>query len=103
MNRNEIEEKEPSDIGILWKQALDKYYSDTKDVLKDFYGKNGKVLPEMDWDTDTLFKLQEQEAEKFSKFRHKGDTLDKIRSAIGKNSEIIQAVAQNVTDAASAV
>lgn len=57
MNRYEVDEQDSSDIGALWKQALDKYYSDTKDALKDFYGKNRTALLEMDWDYTTLRKL----------------------------------------------
>lgn len=88
-------EMEPSDIGDVWEQALDKYYRDT--------GINVKSLPQTTWNISTMKNDQERQVTEFSKWRHNKGVVDKFRSAISRNSDIIQAVAKNVANAASTV
>lgn len=90
-----MEDRESSDIGAVWGEALDKYYASTKTNLK--------MMPQKSWTIKALKEEQEKEIQQFTRFRHDGKSVDKLRSTISKNSAIIQGVAQNIANAASAV
>jgi hypothetical protein len=99
-------DEEASDIGALWEQALNQYFLDTKDVLEDYYvdtGKNTKSLPQRTWKVSSIINDQEQQLEDFRTYRHNQGVVDKLRSVVRRNSDIIQSVAQLVSEAASAV
>jgi hypothetical protein len=90
-----MEENEPSDIGTLWEEALDKYYASTKTNLK--------RVSQQCWTITALKEEQEREMQRFTHFLHDGKSVDKLRSMFIKYSDIILGVAQNVANAASAV
>ena len=90
-----MEGNEPSDVGALWEEALDKYYASTKINLK--------RMSRQCWTIDALKEEQEREMQRFTHFLHDGKSVDKLRSMIIKYSDIILGVAQNVANAASAV
>jgi hypothetical protein len=101
-----IDDEEASDIGALWEQALNQYFLDTKDVLKDYYvdtGKNTKSLPQRTCKVSSIINDQEQQLKDFHTYRHNKGVVDKLRSLVRRNSDIIQNVAQLVSEAASSV
>jgi hypothetical protein len=89
------DDEESSDIGALWEQALNRYYADT--------GTDIKSLPQKTWSVAAIMNDQERQVKEFTDWRHNKGAVDKLRSAISRNSDIIQSVAQHLTDAASAV
>lgn len=88
-------DQDASDIGRAWEDALDKYCKDT--------GTNIKYLPQMKWNVDAIMGEQQRQVETFNKYRHNKGMTDKFRTLISKNSNVIQAVANNVANSASAV
>jgi hypothetical protein len=93
------EEDESSDIGALWKEALEKHKKESKikpDVER-------KMMQQMSWDVSSILQEQNRQLEVFSKARHSGTMFDKLRSAVGRNSEIIVGVATQVGNAGSSV
>ena len=101
-----IDDNKTSDIGALWEQALNQYFLDTKDVFKDYYvdtGKNTKSLLQRTWKVSSIINDQEQQLEDFCIYRHNKGFVDKVRSLVRRNSDIIQSVAQLVSEAASSV
>jgi hypothetical protein len=88
-------DQDESDIGRVWEDALDKYCKDT--------GTNIKHLPQMKWNVSAIIGEQERQVETFNKYRHNKGVVDKFRTAISRNSDVIQSVANNVANAASSV
>lgn len=88
-------DKEESDIGRVWEDALDKYYKDT--------GTNIKHLPQMQWNVSAIRDEQERQVEAFNRYRHNQGLVDKFRTAISRNSKVILSVTKLVTNAASSV
>ena len=88
-------DQEDSDIGAVWEEALDKYCKDT--------GTNIKYLPQMKWTIAAIKADQERQIDSFNKYRHNKGLTDKFRSAISRNSDVIQSVAENVANAAATV
>ncbi|PVH82345.1 hypothetical protein DL98DRAFT_570587 [Cadophora sp. DSE1049] len=86
-------DQEDSDIGAVWEEALDKYCKDT--------GTNIKYLPQMKWDIAAIKADQERQVDSFNKYRHNKGLTDKFRSAISRNSDVIQSIAENVANAAA--
>lgn len=93
------EEEESSDIGALWKDALEQHRKESK--LEPALER--EMMQQMSWDVTRIMQEQNQQLEVFSKARHSGTMLDKLRSAVGRNSEIIVGVATQVGAAASVV
>jgi hypothetical protein len=93
------DEEESSDIGALWKEALEQHRKESKlkpDVER-------QMMQQMSWDVSSIIQEQNRQLELFSKARHPGTMLDKLRSAVGRNSAIIVGVANQVGNAASSV
>jgi hypothetical protein len=57
----------------------------------------------MKWNVTAIMGEQQRQVELFNKYRHNKGMTDKLRSVISKNSNVIQAVANNVANAASSV
>ncbi|PGH06161.1 hypothetical protein GX51_02549 [Blastomyces parvus] len=66
----------PSDVSLLWKQALDKYREST--------GKDLQKVPRFTAVEDIL-KDAELQQTTFNKFRHDGELIDRLRSSIARN------------------
>ncbi|KAH7417705.1 hypothetical protein BKA64DRAFT_769875 [Cadophora sp. MPI-SDFR-AT-0126] len=86
-------DQDDSDIGAVWEEALDKYCKDT--------GTNIKYLPQMKWDIAAIKADQERQVDSFNKYRHNKGLTDRFRSAISRNSDVIQSIAENVANAAA--
>lgn len=71
-----------SDLGTLWRNAVEDYCKQTgrKDLLRDMPARNMKEV----------MSATEESMQTFQGFRHKGDKVDKVRSAFGRNLEGIQ-------------
>jgi hypothetical protein len=93
------EEEESSDIGALWKEALEQHRKESK--LEPALER--EMMQQMSWDVTSIIQEQNRQLEVFSKARHSGTMLDKLRSVIGRNSAIIVGVATQVRNAASSV
>ncbi|GME59925.1 glyoxalase bleomycin resistance protein dioxygenase protein [Neofusicoccum parvum] len=65
-----------SDIGDLWTKAIEDYCRTTERDIKQFRHLNN---------TDALLREQEEELSRFSKFRHNGQTTDKLRHLASKD------------------
>ncbi|GME44923.1 glyoxalase bleomycin resistance protein dioxygenase protein [Neofusicoccum parvum] len=65
-----------SDIGNLWTKAIEDYCRTTERDIKQFRHLNN---------TDALLREQEEELSRFSKFRHNGQTTDKLRHLASKD------------------
>ena len=89
------DDEESSNIWALCEQALNSYYVDT--------GTDIKGLPQKTWSVAVMMDDQERQMKEFTACRHNKGVVDKLRSAIGRNSDIIQSVAQILASAASAV
>jgi hypothetical protein len=85
---------ESSDIGRLWDEALASYEKTTENDLRAHMGKQITVTQ--------LVMQQEQELAAFTSFRHNKGKVDKIRSVIARNADIINNFADLVGDLASA-
>ncbi|KAL1634037.1 hypothetical protein SLS56_002629 [Neofusicoccum ribis] len=83
-----------SDIGDLWTKAIEDYCRTTERDIKQFRHLSN---------TDALLREQEEELSRFSKFRHNGQTTDKLRHLVSKNSDLIMSAAKQISAAASAV
>lgn len=83
-----------SDIGDLWTQAIDDYCKTT--------GRNIKQVRHTK-NTDDLIKEQENELDRFNKFRHNGRTTDRLRDLVSENSDLILSTAQQIGTAATPV
>ena len=88
-------DQEDSDIGAVWEEALDKNCKDTET--------NIKYLPQMKWDIAAIKADQERQVDSFNKYRHNKGLTDKFWSAISRNSDVIQWIAENVANAAATV
>jgi hypothetical protein len=93
------EKEDTSDIGALWKEALAKHIkeADLDPALE------RQMKQQMSWDISSILQEQNRQLDIFSKARHSGTALDKLRSAIGRNSTIIVGVTTQVGNAASSV
>ncbi|KAI1856640.1 uncharacterized protein JN550_013747, partial [Neoarthrinium moseri] len=83
-----------TDLGTMWEEALIKYNEECKINLRnlDFIRQNSM---------DNIMAEQERQLARFGEARHDGGKLDKFRSAISKNSQVIMSVAATVANAAS--
>lgn len=69
----DIGEDGASDIGTLWRQALDDYAKES--------GVDLRSADQIKWNITTITKDQDQEISAFSKFRHnKGKSMDPPRN-----------------------
>jgi len=93
------EEEELSDIGALWKDALEQHRKESK--LEPALER--EMVQQMSWNVASIIQEQNRQLDVFTKARHSGTMLDKLRSAVGRNSEIIVGVATQVGNAASSV
>jgi uncharacterized coiled-coil DUF342 family protein len=90
---------ESSDIGALWEEALEKHRKESKlnpNVERE-------MMQQMNWDVSSILQEQSRQLEVFSKARHSGTMLDKLRSAVSRNSKIIVGIATQVGNAAASV
>lgn len=78
----------------LWAKAIEDYVKNTGRDIKQVRNLNN---------TAAIIQEQEQELDKFKKFRHNGQTTDKLRHLVSKNSELILSAAKQISAAASAV
>ncbi|KAH3966001.1 hypothetical protein HBH52_200240 [Parastagonospora nodorum] len=83
-----------SDIAALWEEALNDYKRVTDIDMR------GRL--NMQRSVNTIMMDQQRQLENFAVFRHDKGKLDRFRTMISSNADIIQGVAQHVADAASA-
>lgn len=79
-NASSGSQKEDTDLGSLWKQAIDKYIKDTGHDLSRLKAQS----------ISDIKKAAESDAQSFEGFRHKGDKADKVRSAFGDHMDAMQ-------------
>ena len=80
-----------SDVGAIWEAAVRKYKEKTKTEL----------LISSTWSVSSIMKEQERQLQTFSQYRHDASKLDKLRSFLSRNCEIVQSLAEQVATAAS--
>jgi hypothetical protein len=85
---------EATDLGAMWQLALDEYANESG-------GKDLRGTDSSQWNMGRILGDQEEQLQLFSVFRHDKGRVDKLRSLVSKNSQIIQSVASNVANAAS--
>ena len=85
---------EATDLGVMWQQALDEYANESG-------GKDLRGTDSSQWNMGRILGDQEEQLQLFSVFRHDKGRVDKLRSLVSKNSQIIQSVASNIANAAS--
>ena len=85
---------EETDIGTLWQEALIRYYEEC--------GTDLRAVPPSRLNIDHIRAEQDHQLLLFGEYRHNKGKLDKLRSLISKNSEIVVGVATHIADAASA-
>lgn len=83
----------PSDVSLLWQRALDKYQEST--------GKDLEEVPRFTRVED-IFKDAELQQGTFNKFRHNGEMVDRLRSSVARNVNVLQSL-QFVVDGAALV
>jgi len=79
---------ELTDLANLWNGALQKYQEESE-----------TELPVMNM--SMILAEQDRQLLLFGQFRHNKGKLDKLRSVVSRNSELIQSLASNVANAAS--
>jgi hypothetical protein len=82
----------PTDISLLWQEALVKYQKQTGINL----GPSGKNV-----NVAMIIADQDAQLKTFNTFRHDGGKVDKLRSLASRNVDIIQGIAKHIGDAAS--
>jgi hypothetical protein len=87
-------DNEASDLGMMWQQALQEYANESG-------GKDLRSTDSSQWNIGRILGDQEEQLQLFSVFRHDKGRVDKLRSLVSKNSQIIQSVASNIANAAS--
>jgi len=83
-----------SDVGDIWKEAIDRWEKDTETKLED--------LKEASNTDDVLAILQERE-EKFKARRHNGSKTDKLRTLMSKALDPIDKIGNVVAGGAALV
>jgi hypothetical protein len=73
---------EASDLGEMWRQALDEYANESG-------GKDLQGTDSSQWNMGRILSEQEEQLQLFSVFRHDKGRVDKLRSLVSKNSQII--------------
>lgn len=84
---------EETDLGTLWQEALIKYYEESGTDLRN--------LPASRLNITHIKAEQEQQLRLFSDYRHDKGKVDKLRSLVAQNSDIIISVATHIATAAS--
>lgn len=74
--------EDASDLAELWQKALDDFQGSTKLDLKAMRFKS----------MEEAMESADQQAKKFNKFRHNDGKVDKVRSALGDNLELIEKI-----------
>ena len=85
---------EETDLGTLWEEALIKYYEEC--------GTDLRTLPASRLNITHIKAEQEHQLLLFSDYRHDKGKLDKLRSLVAQNSDIVIGVATHIANAASA-
>jgi hypothetical protein len=93
------EEDESTDIGALWNEALDQYRKETRHNRE----VADQVTRHMKMDVSLVLQEQNRQLERFIDWRHGGGFVDKLRSAVSKNSDIITSLATQLGNAAAGV
>lgn len=83
-----------TDLGTMWQEALIKYYEEC--------GTDLRTIHPSRFTATHILAEQDHQLLLFNQFRHDKGKLDKLRSLIASNSEIIQGVASHIAEAASA-
>ncbi|KAL1884038.1 hypothetical protein Daus18300_000147 [Diaporthe australafricana] len=83
-----------TDIALLWEEALDKYNGVAKVDIRALLANKKSV--------SSIVMEQQHQLESFGTYRHDRGKLDKLRSFISSNADIIQGAATQVASAASA-
>lgn len=84
-------EKDSTDIGELWSEALKSYYVTT--------GQDLRTLPRFTSVNDILNDAQLKN-DLFDNFRHDKGKVDKLRSAVTRNSDLVMKGAEYIAQAA---
>lgn len=85
---------EETDIGTLWQEALIRYYEEC--------GTDLRAVPPARLNIDHIKAEQDHQLLLFGEYRHNKGKVDKLRSLVSKNSEIVVGVATHIANAASA-
>jgi hypothetical protein len=85
---------EETDLGPLWEEALIKYYEEC--------GTDLRSLPASRLNAAHIKAEQEHQLLLFNEYRHDKGKLDKLRSLVAQNSNIVINVATHIANAASA-
>ncbi|PKS12614.1 hypothetical protein jhhlp_000822 [Lomentospora prolificans] len=85
---------EQTDLGTMWQEALIKYYEECGTDLRTIHPSRFTI--------NHILAEQDHQLLLFNQFRHDKGKLDKLRSLISSNSQIIQGVATHIAEAASA-
>ncbi|KAK0661719.1 hypothetical protein DIS24_g2303 [Lasiodiplodia hormozganensis] len=89
---DEYTAESPADVADLWERAIREYVKDTeRDITRVRHMSTKEILEE-----------QKHALDRFKNFRHDGQTTDKLRSLVSKNSELIMSAAKQISSAASA-
>jgi len=83
-----------TDIGAIWKAAIDRYEEITKVKIESLAGANN---------VDEILEGIHRRETKFQGFRHDGSKLDKFRSLVRKSLGPIEKLSNIATSAALAV
>ena len=79
------------DVGAIWEAAVSKYRSQTKT----------DVVASSTWSVSSILREQERQLQMFNQYRHDTGKLDRLRSFLSRNSQIVQSLAEQVATAAS--
>jgi hypothetical protein len=82
---------ETSELGRMWRDALANYKREC-----------GVDLSRGSWNSASIEADAQRQLDRFKAYRHNDGVVDKLRSFVNSNSAIIQKVAENVLNAASA-
>lgn len=80
-----------SDVGAIWEEALRKYRETAKIDL----------VADSKWNILSIMEEQARQVQLFSQYRHDKGKVDKLRSFLSRNSNIVQSLAEQVANAAS--
>ncbi|KAL5115644.1 hypothetical protein ACEQ8H_006443 [Pleosporales sp. CAS-2024a] len=87
-----------SDVATLWEEALDDYKKDTNTDIRDHLTSPHNIESIK---AKLLQRSQERQLEAFTDFRHDKGRLDRFRTMINTNADIVQGLSNNISSAAS--
>ncbi|PYH91402.1 hypothetical protein BO71DRAFT_51044 [Aspergillus ellipticus CBS 707.79] len=82
----------PTDIGLLWQEAIHQYEQTTNVKITSLEPANN---------VDEVLRQTQKTASRFRIHRHDNSKLDKLRTLIGKSLDTVEAIGNLVSSAAS--